>query len=165
MSLRRKLSGTAVALAAVVASQNALAQMDAAVALEILDAEPIRLLRVNHDDTDIEIDGHLDEPIWSRLETLGKLRVTEPDTLAEAPYPTSTRIFYTEKGLYVSFDMVQPGQTIIERAAPRDAFDINRDNVGFTLDTSGDGRYGYWMNMSLGDSEMDGTILPERQYG
>jgi hypothetical protein len=44
-----------------------------------------------------------------------------------------------------------PAATIIQRFAPRDAFDVNRDNVGFTLDTSGDGRYGFWMNLSLGD--------------
>lgn len=160
-----RLSLTAIALVAIVACGSAYAQMDEALALELLGAEPIALHRVDHDSINIDIDGKLDEPIWSQLDTIGKLRVTDPDTLIAAPYPTNTRVFYTENGLYVSFDMVQPVQTIIERAAPRDAFDVNRDNVGFTLDTSGDGRYGYWMNMSLGDSEMDGTILPERQYG
>jgi len=124
-----------------------------------------RVFEARRADSPPEIDGRLDEPIWQRLEPIGELRVIEPDTLAEVPYDTELRIFYTDNGLYVSFDMEQPADTIIERIAPRDAYELNRDNVGFTLDTSGDGRYGYWMNLSLGDSEMDGTILPERQYG
>jgi hypothetical protein len=163
--LYHKLPATVIALIAVITSSAASAQVDDHISLDIPGTKPIRLLRIEHADANIEIDGQLDEPIWAELDTIGELRVTDPDTLAVAPYPTNTRIFYTDKGIYASFDMVQPVDTIVERAAPRDAYDVNRDNVGFTLDTSGDGRYGYWMNLSLGDSEMDGTILPERQYG
>ncbi len=36
--------------------------------------------------------------------------------------------------------------------------------MSFTLDTSGEGRYGFWFSVALGDSHSDGTILPERQY-
>jgi len=61
--------------------------------------------------------------------------------------------------------MEQPADTIIERFVARDEFRVSRDRVDFSLDTSGDGRYGYWMGLSLGDSQMDGTILPERNYG
>ncbi|MDG2375473.1 MAG: DUF5916 domain-containing protein [Woeseiaceae bacterium] len=161
----RKLTATVIALIAVITSSAASAQVDDYISLDVPGKQPIQLLRIAHADANIEIDGRLDEPVWTELDTIGELRVTDPDTLAVAPYPTNTRIFYTDKGIYVSFDMVQPVDTIIERAAPRDAYGVNRDNVGFTLDTSGDGRYGYWMNLSLGDSEMDGTILPERQYG
>ena len=121
-------------------------------------------LRLEHEDADLRIDGHIDEAIWSQIQPFNNLKVIEPDTLADAPYKTDLRMFYTERGIYVSFDMDQPADTIVQRFAPRDAFEVNRDNVGFTLDTSGDGRYGYWMNLSLGDSQMDGTILPERQY-
>jgi len=163
--LRRKLLASIVALLASAAVAPALAQDTPVVEIGVEGATPIRLLRVAHDDLHIEIDGRLDEPVWGRLEPMGKLRVIEPDTLAEVPYATDLRIFYTERGIYVSFDMEQPEGTIVQRFAPRDAYDVNRDNVGFTLDTSGEGRYGYWMNLSLGDSEMDGTILPERQYG
>jgi len=163
--LRQKLLGTLLAALAGLAANNSAAQFSDSVELGVNGTEPIRLLRANQADIDITIDGHLDEAIWQRTPTIGKLIVTKPDTLADVPYGTDTRIFYTEDGLYVSFDMEQPDETIVQRIAPRDAFDVNRDHVGFTLDTSGNGRYGYWMNMSLGDSEMDGTILPERQYG
>ena len=141
-----------------------LAQIPDGVELGVIDRDPIRLHRTTHESAGIVIDGRLDEPIWRTLQPIGEMRVTEPDTLAKVPYDTRLRVFYTENGIYVSFDMEQPPETIIERIAPRDSFEINRDHVGFTLDTSGDGRYGYWMNLSLGDSEMDGTILPERNY-
>jgi hypothetical protein len=163
--LRTNRLAVAIACLAAATAPTAMGQMADAIALEIEGAEPIRLLRSSPESAGITIDGILDEPIWARVETIGRMRVTEPDTLDDTPYATDVRIFYTDDGIYVSFDMEQPHETIIERAAPRDAFDINRDNVGFTLDTSGNGRYGYWMNLSLGDSEMDGTILPERQFG
>ena len=163
--MRQKLLRSLIALVAGATSSIAAAELDEKIELGAGEGEPIRLVRARHAAADVTIDGVLDEPVWHSIETIGRLRVIEPDTLADVPYGTEIRIFYTENGIYASFDMEQPEDTIIERAAPRDAFDINRDNVGFTLDTSGNGRYGYWMNLSLGDSEMDGTILPERQYG
>jgi hypothetical protein len=125
---------------------------------------PMNLLRRQHEEIEIKIDGHIDEAIWAQIQPFNNLKVIEPDTLADAPYKTDMRMVYSERGIYVSFDMDQPAESIIQRFAPRDAFEVNRDNVGFTLDTSGDGRYGYWVNLSLGDSQMDGTVLPERQY-
>ena len=133
--------------------------------LEIGLGPPIQLLRVDHDDLRIEIDGHIDEQIWQQIQPIDKMKVTKPDTLADVPYKTNMRVFYTERGIYVSFDMEQPQDTIIERFVARDEFHVSRDRIDFTLDTSGDGRYGYWMGLSVGDSQMDGTILPERQYG
>jgi hypothetical protein len=150
-------------VAAALLTVNASAQDT--VELSVDGVEPIRLMSANHDEAGVEIDGHLDESIWQRIEPIGELVVTTPDTLANTPYATDMRIFYTDRGLYVSFDLEQPPDTLIQRHAPRDAFDVNRDTVGITLDTSGSGRYGYWMTMALGDGEMDGTILPERQYG
>ena len=160
----KRLSASALICCAWLAAGKAHAQIPDGLELGVIGVDPIRLHRSSDELAGIVIDGHLDEPIWRTLQPIGEMRVTEPDTLAKVPYDTNLRVFYTENGIYVSFDMEQPPDTIIERIAPRDAFDVNRDHVGFTLDTSGDGRYGYWMNLSLGDSEMDGTILPERNY-
>jgi hypothetical protein len=157
--------GIALALLASVLVTDATAQMSDLIAMEMDDAAPISLLRASHDSAEVEIDGRIDETIWQRVEPISNYRVVKPDTLAEVPYKTELRIFYTENGLYVSFDMEQPAETIIQRSAPRDSYDVNRDSVSVTLDTSGNGRYGYWMSLALGDGEMDGTILPERQYG
>jgi hypothetical protein len=60
--------------------------------------------------------------------------------------------------------MQQPTDTLLKRFTARDDFQAARDNVSMTLDVSGDGRFGYWMTLALGDNQADGTVLPERQF-
>ena len=134
------------------------------VAIDIGAATPIRLQRFSHEDAAITVDGHLNEPVWTDVPAHNNMRVVEPDTLAETLYRTDVRMFYTERGFLISFDMEQPPGTIVQRFTPRDDRDVSRDYVSFTLDTSGTGLYGYWMNLAVGDNQADGTILPERRY-
>jgi len=124
---------------------------------------PIRLVRYDHDGADIKIDGRLDEAAWQDSPTYSDLKVIEPDTLADPLYRTDIRFFYTERGIFVSFDMQQPADTLLKRFTARDDFRAARDNVSMTLDVSGEGRFGYWMTLALGDNQADGTGLPERQ--
>jgi hypothetical protein len=126
--------------------------------------DALRLTRAA-DNERIVIDGHLDETVWRDLPTITDFVVLEPDTLATPPYATNVRLFYTSRGLYLGFDLEQPRDTLIKRLSSRDGFfQVTRDEMSFTIDTSGEGRYGYWFNVALGDSQSDGTILPERQY-
>lgn len=126
--------------------------------------DPITIQRLDPQQAEIKIDGHLDEPAWAMPPVLEQMRVVEPDTLAVPPYKTEFRMFYTDEGIYVSFDMEQPADTIVKRFTRRDDFDVNRDNVSFTFDASGQGLYAYFMNLSLGDVQMDGTVKPERRF-
>ncbi len=126
--------------------------------------QAIPLLRTDTADADIVIDGRVDEAIWREQPILGDYRVVEPDTLGTPTYATELRMFYTDRGMYAAFNMEQPQDTLVERHAPRDSFDVNRDTIGLNLDSSGSGRYGYWVTLALGDGQMDGTVLPERQY-
>lgn len=126
--------------------------------------DAISMRRVIDDNIEMRIDGQLNESIWDELPVLGDYKVIEPDTLATPAYATDLKIFYSEKGIYAAFDLEQPRDTLVERHAPRDAFDLSRDTIGLNLDSSGSGRYGYWVTLALGDSQMDGTVLPERQY-
>ncbi|MCB1645169.1 MAG: hypothetical protein KDI36_06935, partial [Pseudomonadales bacterium] len=112
----------------------------------------------------IKIDGHLNEPVWQTLPAYDEFVVIQPDTLADVQHATQVRMFYTSEGLYVGVDMAQPAGTLYKRLSGRDQRQINRDNINITLDTSGEGRYGYWFGINLGDSVMDGTVLPERQF-
>ena len=154
----------AVAVAAIGVADGAAAQSSDA-AFSPLDAkEPLRLSRYPHAEAQIVIDGRLDEEAWQNVEAHRDLRVIVPDTLAAPSHETAIRLFYTDKGVYVSFDMEQPAETLLRRYTARDDFDAKRDSVSFTLDTSGGGRYGYWMSLALGDNQIDGTVLPERQF-
>ncbi|MBT8080676.1 MAG: hypothetical protein KJO31_18995 [Gammaproteobacteria bacterium] len=126
--------------------------------------EAIRLQHFGEDGADIELDGLLREEAWRRIDAFDRMRVTEPDTLVETPYSSKVLLFYTDRGLYVGFDLEQPADTFVRRFTVRDDGETNRDFVSITLDTSGSGRFGYWMALALGDNQRDGTILPERQY-
>ena len=90
--------------------------------------------------------------------------VVDPDTGKQPRYETLVKMFYTERGLYIAFEMEQPPNSLVQRFSGRDEGRLNRDNVGVTLDTSGEGRYGYWVNLALGGNQIDGTVLPERQF-
>ena len=115
------------------------------------------------DDVGVRVDGVLDESVWRGLRIHGDFRVIDPDTLAAATLATEMRMFYTQRGFYLGVEMAQPPETLVEYLSGRDQF-LSRDAFSFTLDTSGEGRYGFWFGLSLGDSISDGTVLPERQY-
>lgn len=124
---------------------------------------PIPMPRREKQSFEMAIDGRLDEAIWQELDGADGFSVIDPDTMATPPHRTLVKGFYTSRGLYVAIDMEQPKETLIQRLSSRDNLFYRRDNIGITLDTSGAGRYGYWMNVALGGSQSDGTLLPERQ--
>ncbi|MFT7128371.1 MAG: hypothetical protein ACI89U_000477 [Gammaproteobacteria bacterium] len=131
------------------------------VVVELASDETIVLER---HDVDVNIDGQLSESIWQQLSAYDEFVVIEPDTLGPTSHATRVRFFYDDKGLYVGVDVDQPKETLVSRLSGRDSRNVNRDGVALTLDTSGDGRYGYWFGVNLGDSLMDGTLLPERKF-
>ena len=109
----------------------------------------------------IAIDGLADEAAWSEVPGYDDMRVTDPDTLEEPEYRTFYRFLYTREGLYVAAFMEQPPDTLVSRLSSRDRY-LNRDSFNLTLDTSGEGLYGYWFTVTLGGSLMDGKAVPER---
>jgi hypothetical protein len=125
---------------------------------------PIPLQRHVQATVDIDVDGNLNEAVWGEIPAINDMRVIDPDTLEAVPYDTLVRIFYTGRGIYVGVEMEQPADTLVRRISNRDNLNINRDRISITLDSSGDGRFGYWMSLALGDNQADGTVLPERRY-
>jgi hypothetical protein len=121
-----------------------------------------QLTRLDEDQVDIQLDGFLDESVWNDLPYVDGMRVIDPDTLAEVPYETHIRAFYTEQGIYVGAMNFQPGDSLVARMTSRDT-QLDRDGFVVGLDPSGEGLYGYFLRINLGDSMTDGTILPERQ--
>ncbi|MEM7077595.1 MAG: DUF5916 domain-containing protein [Pseudomonadota bacterium] len=126
------------------------------------DTEVLRLQRLPAD-ARITVDGHIDEAVWSRIPAINDFVVIEPDTLQPGAHETRMQVTYSDEGLYVAARNFQPAQTLVQRLSGRDVRD-NRDSFSITLDTSGEGRYGFWFGVNLGDSLMDGTVLPERTF-
>ncbi|MFK7915241.1 MAG: DUF5916 domain-containing protein [Pseudomonadales bacterium] len=110
------------------------------------------------------LDGALSEDIWQSLPAYDQFKVVSPDTLADATYPTRIRFFYTPKGIYIGAEMIQPPDTLIGLLSGRDGQGLSRDSINITLDTSGNGRYGYWFGVNLGGALSDGYVVPERRF-
>ena len=140
-----------------------LALASAADAMPMSASETLNLARLP-DAVEVVIDGHLDETAWQELPAHDHFRTVSPTTLAPTSLPTQVRLFYTSEGLYLGATMRQDPATLVERLSSRDQGHLARDYFSFTLDTSGEGRYGFWFQLNLGDSISDGTILPEREY-
>lgn len=127
-------------------------------------AEILKLTLVEGAEPPVVVDGQLDEAIWAEIPAYDEFVVLDPDTLERGVYATLVRFLYTDRGLYVGIDMEQPKETLVRRLSGRDARRLNRDGVSLTIDTSGEGRYGYWFGINLGNALTDGTVLPERQF-
>jgi hypothetical protein len=121
-----------------------------------------QLTRVEESQANINLDGFVDEAVWVNIPVIDNMRVINPDTLAETPYETHVRMFYTERGIYVSSVNYQPSGTLVARMTSRDT-QLDRDGFVVGIDASGDGLYGYFLRINLGDSMTDGSLLPERQ--
>ncbi len=122
-----------------------------------------QVTRISEADNDFRLDGDLDEEVWKDLPVIEGMKVIVPDTLAETPYDTHVRMFYTERGIYIGAMNFQPAGTLIARMTSRDTR-LDRDAFTVSLDPSGQGLYGYFIRLNLGESMTDGTILPERQF-
>ena len=126
-------------------------------------ADELRIKVPHVDDPGIVIDGRLDEPIWQSIPSYDGMYVIDPDTLVKPRYATNAYYVYTDRGLYMGVDLEQPADTMVARLSSRDSF-INRDEFGITLDTSGEGLYGYWFSTALGGAVKDGKVAPEREF-
>ena len=133
-------------------------------ALAETEEAPLKLVRFGHDQASVNVDGRLSEAVWSQVAGTEEFRVIMPDSLARPRYRTLFRVFYTERGLYLGWVMEQPADTLVRRFSSRDNMMMRRDSVGFTIDASGEGEYGYWGDLALGGTQTDGTVLRERLF-
>ena len=134
--------------------------------IEVLDGIPrhhIVVPNIADEDAEIVIDGYVDEAVWGQVPEYDNMRVAIPGTGEPGAFETEFRLLATDRGLYVSAVMHQPPETLVSRMSTRDDF-IDRDLFGVTIDTTGEGLFGYWFYVALGDSLMDGKVLPERNY-
>jgi hypothetical protein len=131
-----------------------------------LDSIPMHYINVQtvaHANVDIILDGLVQERVWLEIPSFDNMLVSVPGTGEKGNYVTESRLLATEKGLYISAVMYQPPETIVRRMTNRDEH-IDRDTYGITLDSTGTGTFAYWFVIGLGDSVMDGKVLPVRRY-
>ena len=110
-----------------------------------------------------QLDGELNEAFWNEAVVFSKFYIVRPATLLNPGHETEARLVYSDLGLHIAFSAQQPADTLIERQTGRDGGGT-RDEVGFALDASGEGRFGYFFRLALGGSMSDGTIRPEKSF-
>ena len=128
-----------------------------------VDLYELKIQTLDHEAAQITVDGRIDEAVWRGIPYYDNMGVSIPDLGTDAEYPTKMRMFATEKGFYISADMEQPVDTLVERLTRRDDW-VDRDLFGVTIDASGEGKLGYWFYVALGNSLNDGKVLPERRF-
>ena len=113
--------------------------------------EAVYLTRLPNE-TQINIDGRITEKQWFELPVHDEFYVAndQPDRMVRSKYKTEFRMFYNDRGFYASFDLEQPSDSYVQRLSPRDGGGLGRDWVSIGLDTSGDGKYGYFVTLFLG---------------
>ena len=127
--------------------------------------ESVYLTRLPNE-TQIDIDGRITEEQWFSLPVHDQFYVAndQPDRMVRSEYKTEFRMFYNDRGLYASFDLEQPLDSYVQRLSPKDGGGLGRDWISICLDTSGVGKYGYFVTLFLGDTKRDGTIRPPRSF-
>lgn len=127
--------------------------------------EAVYLTRLPNE-TQISIDGRITEEQWFDVPVHDEFYVAndQPDRMVGSKYKTEFRMFYNDRGFFASFDLEQPADSYVQRLSPRDGGGLGRDWVSIVLDTSGDGKYGYFVTLFLGDTKRDGTVRPPRSF-
>ena len=71
-------------------------------AVEVFSQELPRIPQFDNDEVNITLDGFVDESIWESIPIVDDMKISDPDTLEDAPYRTDIRFFYTETGIFFS---------------------------------------------------------------
>ena len=115
-------------------------------------------------DVDITIDGRLDEAIWRDAEPIKDLVEVYPSDRGTIPeLATQIRVIYSPRGLYIGFWCEQEWENHLGPLSFRDDSSLERDWFRVSVDPSGNGTHGYFMEVALGGSLNDGTLLPEKE--
>ena len=125
--------------------------------------EPLVIPRFTEAEAAVRLDGKLDDAIWSQVPAYDRMTLIRPDKGGTGRYRTQTFIFYTERGLYFGAWNEQPADSLTTRLAGRDAWGTG-DAYQIMIDSSGNGRYGYWFMVTLGGTLADGHLMPERRF-
>lgn len=129
------------------------------------DRKPLHLHR-HANDVLIKIDGKPDEEAWIASSEINDFRLINRDTddMRKIELSTIVKGFYNDRGLYLSFDMEQDKETFVRIHSASDGGSLNRDFVTVALDTSGEGKYGFYFTLFLGGSKRDGVLQPEHNW-
>ena len=121
---------------------------------------PIALVAHRLSEVDIELDGRLDESIWSSATPIRDFTQQEPVEGGVPSEETEIRVLYDEDALYIGAVIYDDPEGILAFQRARDAPLSTDDRFMWILDTFRDGRTGYFFEINaaglMGDGVMTG---------
>ncbi len=128
-------------------------------ALLAADAETRPRLRAGTLQSDVEVDGRLDEPEWLSAASIADLTMMEPTPGGTPTGRTEVRVLAGARDIVIGvrcFDP-DPGQ-IVSFTKERDGDFDGEDHLLFVLDPFQDGRSGYVFSVNPGGARFDGLV-------
>jgi hypothetical protein len=110
-------------------------------------------------DEDIEIDGALTEPAWSKAQPIDRLTQYEPNEGSPFSQPTEIRILYDDKRIYFGFTCFDSEMNrVIANEMKRDGQLHDNDSVYVLLDTYNDRRSAFFFRVNPLGAKEDAAI-------
>jgi hypothetical protein len=107
----------------------------------------------------IELDGLLDETVWSEAEPIGPLRQREPNENAAPTERTEVRVLYDATAMYVGVRCYDDApEQIVATQLARDGELWGNDYVTLVLDPFFDHRNGFFFQVNPAGARTDGQI-------
>ena len=85
-------------------------------------------------EADVDVDGRLDEPVWSQAALLTGFSLYQPVDQRPAPDSTDVRVWYSSTAIYFGIRAFEPHGPVAATLADRDRISAD-DNVEIHLDT------------------------------
>lgn len=120
----------------------------------------VRAVRV---DQPINVDGQLDEAVWSSATAFPELVMSDPDQGVPARQRTVVRLAFDDDALYVGARLYDTApDSIVARLARRDN-EVPSDQFGILLDPFHDKRTGYFFAVNAAGTLQDGVLFNDTQ--
>jgi hypothetical protein len=117
-----------------------------------------RALRVEQPPT---LDGRGDDAAWQNAIVLEEFRQSEPSEAGEPAFPTSVRVVYDERNLYVLVRASDPHpDSIVSRLSRRD-INTNSDQIGLIIDAYHDRRTGVMLGVNPAGVRYDAVVFQD----
>ncbi len=120
------------------------------------EARSLRVLSL--ETADVELDGRLDEELWSRAPAAGDFTQQEPAEGAEPSWPTEVKVVHDRDHLYIGAMIWDDPEGILAYQMERDAGLGTDDRFMWILDTFHNGRTGYFFEINANGLMGDGLL-------
>ncbi len=117
--------------------------------------------KIIFDDSSIQLDGELNEPIWSQLDIQGDFIKYIPDNGELAANKTEVKVFHNGKNLYISAVYYDTTSKVQLGSLKRDdigSSGADSDSFAIVIDTNNQQQSGYFFIVNMGGTLIDALV-------